>query len=290
LDFKLPDERRPGNPAKAEEIQRDQFEVITYLSNLRQRFLFYDLAFRFNYEIAGDYSIPFFGDLALFYLTESQASDLWGDIVLSDGQILKHVKDWGPVALRSSLFFDRCQEWMSDNRIAGKKLNLLKNALVEYAYHKPHKDACWKQGRSERDVLRKYGTTWIEEMYRDLTAIFKLARRKMKGAKAPDIYEIIEESFVEYFYTQMNRYKADKGNRRAQELFGRIFQALEYHRTSESDNPIALIIESDETLKDDFSSFDKAGGKNREPNILAKRTIAKLFGVSESKITKIIEK
>lgn len=287
IDFRPAEDPALGDP---ETIKRDQFEVVAYLNTLQRTFLSYDLLFRFNYELAIDTSRPYFGGLALFYLAEDQAEKIWAYVTLSDEQIFKNVKKWGPIALRSSMFFYRFDEWINDEEIAGKKLNQLRNALVEFVYDRSHRDSRWKQGRGENDLFRIFGTEWIREMYRDLALVFRLARRRLRETKAQDIYAIIEESFLDYFTKVVTRLKAKETDQQACRHHQRVAHALEHYKKNTSPNPIAWLVAHDDELCAAFMSFDDRGGKNFEPNMLAKRTLARLFGISESRIIKLIER
>lgn len=86
-----------------------------------------------------------------------------------DSLIFKFLKEYGPLALSTQLVINKVHEWLRYNQ--KDKLDKVIQALLEFKHNKPVDEILGKIGAPFSGV-KKYGTTWIKDMYIEMRKIF----------------------------------------------------------------------------------------------------------------------
>jgi hypothetical protein len=200
-----------------------------------------------------------------------------------DDEIFELIKSEGPISFLSSITQEKLNEWVSDKNIAGNNINKLRNSLMEYVYGSSFKDKPLRVGRPETDILKRFGTKWIEDFYKDLTSILKHAKRLGKSKLSDEISEIIAVGYSNFIKSLRLILQKNPDFKEVQ----RKIETYEMHPKIFGEDvkfllPISECIEGDEDLRRWFCAY------RWEPNKLAKEVIAKLLNVSLSKIESIL--
>ena len=99
---------------------------------------------------------------------------LW--IPINDDEILKIIKSEGPTSLQNYHIQARLEEWLKNEDLARNKLSALNESLLEYSSISP------KKGRPKEEIS-KIDKGLLKEIYRDITSILNIAKKKRDGFK-----------------------------------------------------------------------------------------------------------
>lgn len=201
----------------------------------------------------------------------------------TDEDIFEMIKSEGPISLCDSKTQRRLNEWLSNKRLAEVKLNKLKDALLEYALGASFKSKSSKMGRPEIGILRKFGTEFVRKIYKDIRAILKIAKKYKSEYQNEGIVGLILSSHKKYLISYKEELESDERNTN-KEMLKQIDQTLDYFEDFKGINPIAQCINGDKDLRQEFEGF------KWYPNQLAKKVIARLLVISNSKVEKILYK
>lgn len=228
-----------------------------------------------------DLSHPFYVFLSQLYFSREQTYQLYLNLFLKDEYIFKWIKTGGPISLCNRAIQTKLIEWLQDEETANTKINKLRDALLE---HGALKSKRFKDGRPEVDVIKKLGTNWIKEVYKDFTSILKILKIKIKSGnlqngKADELfYQASKESLI----SKKEEIEKSRDTKERQEKLKRLKKYLNGYDKYKEFNPILDCIIKDESLKTEFFNI------KWYPNVFARKLLAKLLGVSESKIHKIV--
>lgn len=202
-----------------------------------------------------------------------------------EGGLFNLIRDEGLGILCNPDAFERFEEKMKDENVAGTSINKLRDSLLEYAYKRPAKDLpSFPTGRPERELAQRIGDETINELYGYFKDIFKEIKSKFSEAgggipSADNIFEIAYTWGEEYFENIFNMIEEIRPDITDQDTTAAIKSAQQH-----SLNELLNFIRSDKKLKQDFLEF------KWQPHEFAKKVLKKLLDISFSKLTKIIYK
>ncbi|MFC2164055.1 hypothetical protein ACFLT2_03550 [Acidobacteriota bacterium] len=225
--------------------------------------------------------------------------DFIGDVLHKDEDIFALIKSEGPIVLRNLTVQNRLLNWLSMENIVSVKLNKLKDALMEYSLGASFKDKLLKQGAPKTDLIGKYGSGWIKEMYDDFRLILRAVKKYhikkyrdkkyRKKYKSTEISEIIDVAFKESISSRLSKLEKDKQSEESQKKLNALREYMEIYNGSKEmpqdqycTYPLFEYINNNKKLSTEFQSFTWA------PNEFAKEIVAELLGVSDETIRKIL--
>lgn len=255
------------------------FAELIYLSKFLKEDI--ELAIRFD-ETKRDNLKRFARLLNLFYYTPGQQLSAWLYYLINDYDIFDLIKSDGPISLRNSIFQIMMRTWLSDKNIAVRKLNKLSNSLKEFSLG--NKDRLSKVGRPEIEIVKVLGSGWIRDMYYDLQAILKIAKKNRECYQANKIHKLISQAYKEYISSIEKILRKNPDLTVMKNKLKRLKQDYKWYINTKSSNPISECIENNKELMDWFVKFELS------PYQLAKEIIAKLLDVSVHKIHSIVSR
>jgi len=212
--------------------------------------------------------------LSLFFriYNSRQKSDEFDYILSFDEEsIFGLIKSKGPIALRQYRIQFFLDYWLKDKELANKKLQKLKDSLIEYASLQRKKD---KEGRPPNLVIAKFGKEWIRDFYGDLLKTFNSI--KDIDSKAEDWGENFAKEYKKI--TKKRREELiHKTNNWAKHA--RIYLSLPLLRER-----AVLFFKLNTDLINEFRPFMLG------PYELAREFMARILGVSRSTVDKILPK
>lgn len=223
---------------------------------------------------------PYIGLLLYFFWYPEQTFELYYYLLSKDEDIFEIIKSEGPISLRSSSVQRRINEWLSDKKIAGNRINKLRNSLLEYALGS--KDKRLLNGRSKIEVIRRFGTKWIKEMHFDIMSTLNIVKKNRENYPTYKIYQLIEEAHKEFLLSMKKELEKGPDSKEVKGKLRRIKFILNNYKNPKLPNPIAESIENDENLREEFNKFKWA------PYDMAIKVVAKLSDASYQKIKDIL--
>ncbi len=190
------------------------------------------------------------------------------------------VRTEGPIALCEPGIQKRINEWLSNEETAEVMINKLKESLMEFAHGPSYKNRLSKIGRPESELVRRFGTDSINEIYRHIRKTLVIVKKNKEKFKSMGLEGIIDYSYAEFRKGLQHEFEKN-GNEEGQE---RIKLSMSFNHLGEIKfpNPLVIIIEGDKYLKSEFESF------RWSPNSFTKEIIALLLDLSVSKIEKVL--
>jgi len=223
---------------------------------------------------------PYVGLFTQFFWYPEQTFELWQYLLSKDEDIFEIIKSEGPISLRCSSVQHRIIEWLSDKKIAGNRINKLRDSLMGYALGS--KDKRLINGRSKIEVIRKFGSKWINEIYFDIKSILCIVKKNQVNYPTHKIDQLIEKAHKEFLLSMKKELKKDPNSKETKEKLGRIKFILENYKDFRMANPIVGFIENDENLREEFNRLKWA------PYDMAIKIVAKLSDTSYQKIKDVL--
>lgn len=228
----------------------------------------------------------FLNDLFLLFCWSPKLDiNKWPYLFVPDSEILEVIKSRGPISLCIHATQSKIFEWLSDENIAGVKINKLRDSLMEYALGSTFRDRLLKQGRPEKDLIKKFGPECIKDMHQDFTSILKIAKKNRSHYQTKEIGEIIEKAgrdFIDLLRESAEKNPNQTDIQEKMERYKLYSKLIGVSRDAKLLDFISYCIASNEDLEIEFNNF------RWEPNKLAQEIIAELLEVSAHKITSIL--
>jgi hypothetical protein len=253
---------------------------LMYLSELLQKDIEFAITIDERYR---EKKIKFAHLMNLFLISSEHQYNPALYILWNDNEIFEWINSEGPISLRHSITQMMLNIWTSSGKnIIGRRINKLRNSLMEYALGTSYENKLIKTGRPEIEHLKFIGTEWIKNMYQEVTSILKIAKKIRKANSSEEISELIDKAFDRYIDSLIQEIVQKGLTEERQDKLIRLQRGLKGIRDTKVSNPISECIESEEYMTTQFNSL------SWEPNYLAKEIIAKLLNISVNKVESIL--
>jgi hypothetical protein len=208
--------------------------------------------------------------------------------LIQEEKIFNMVRTEGPLALRQGDVQYALLSWLSNKETASIKMGKLKDALLGHAIGSV--TLPFKVGRPRNKASQALSDERIKVIHKEVTKVLKLAKEKAKPLKEDialydrtQLGEFIDKAYAEYALSLEKAHDAAPEADGASIMKERIDRlSILKHTPPLTLSPVAVLLGSDKDLKDDFRKL------KFEPNKLAKAIVAKLLGMSVSKLEKTL--
>jgi hypothetical protein len=245
-------------------IETELDNVTIFENEITQATLFKNM-FPFHHLLK--YMIP---DKSRSFLIPGPQTSLGNYIYINGQAIFNLLEKKGPIILCHPDIQEKISSWLSDKKNASQKMTRLKNALLKFSCDQKLSERRFKEGKPAIDMLNGSNKPIIKAIHGE----FVVMLRGLKKAKKVDL-----EQLRRVITAEMRTHLRTRAKISGREEIGRFWR---YQNLLLESSALIDVIKNCKELESEYLDF------RWQPNIFARKIMAKSLGVSEDTIYKTI--